>query len=361
MTSSLEPVLPPALTAQRDIEALLAIQASFGLNATFGWSNLTDPCARGNGWSNVACSCQDIDPATFEEEHRHCGNYERSGDFSRVIYLELEGTGNGEDKLKGTIPSEIGQLNELRWLSLEDNELEGEIPDSFRNLTELRYLSLADNRLSGTVPDYFSSYEHLMSLHLHGNNFNGSLSDNWCNGKHTEEDSVNETIAGSIYNNPFMCGKLASLLFKMTAESGKVPDCLVDILKDTNNTWLYRETSENGDSSSKARHDCDDTPPICIEEVNGCKLSVPAFWTHEDNVTFNYTNFTDPETGISHYDFNIVRVVNAVSNDRFRVGENNTVEFEPVTVKIKVSPLFVFDYFLPDLIECLVKCAMLIF
>lgn len=213
---------PPALTAEGDIKALLAIQDSFGPNATFGWSNLTDPCARSNGWRKVACSCQEFDPATFEEERRHCGNYAQNGSYSRVIYLELEGTGNGDDKLKGTIPPEIGQLNELRWLSLEDNELDDEIPDSFRNLTELRYLSLADNRLSGTVPDYFSSYEHLMSLHLHGNNFSGSLSENWCNGKHKAKDLVNETMAGSIYNNPFMCGKLClfSTLFHCGIRKG---------------------------------------------------------------------------------------------------------------------------------------------
>lgn len=350
MTSNLEPVLmspspsPPPLTAQADIEALLAIQASFGANVTLGWNISTDPCAQGNGWSNVACSCQDIDPATFEEEHRHCGDYIRSGNYSRVIYLELEGTGKGEDKLKGTIPPELGQLNELRWLSLEDNELEGEIPDTFENLKELRYLSLGDNRLSGTVPDYFSSYEHLMSLHLHDNNFSGSLSENWCREKHKEENSGNQTIIGTISNNPLMCGKpcLFNTQTDFGVEPGKVPDCLADVLQGaTENTFLYIQTNESNNGATEFRADCDDTPPICIEAVNGCKLSVPPFWTLEDNVTFNYTSFTDPETDINHYEFNIVRVVNATSNDRFGVGVNNTAEYEPITVKTQVSALLV--------------------
>jgi len=115
-----------------------------------------------------------------------------------------------------------------------------------------------------------------------------------------------------------------------------VPECLRSITN-LNGTFLYVPTND----SSQTYPRCDTTEPICDEDINGCRLSVPEYWIREDNVTFSYTNFTDPETGIYAYTFNIIRVVNATSNDSFTVGQNNTVEYKNVTVKLKVCLFFV--------------------
>eukprot|EP00210_Caulerpa_lentillifera_P002998 g2862.t1 len=308
---------PP--TASKDIEALLAIQDALGENSFLEWNRSTDPCNKDQTWRFVGCTCDQFNSTLFQEKWTHCDNYEPNPNRSRVIYLEIERSGSEEDKLKGTIPAQIGNLKKLRWLNLEGNHLEGEIPRSFRKLKELRYLSLANNRLSGSIPDYFGSYDNLMTLKLHQNNFSGELPAQWCSPDEEGRENKwqNGSISGSIYENPLMCGK--------------VPDCLTDVFMNRNDTWLYIPTND----TSQIYQECDITDPICDEGINGCKVSVPKFWNREDNVNFNFTNFTDPETGIFGYEFNIIRIVNTSSNDSFSLGLSSTVDYYNKTVTLK--------------------------
>eukprot|EP00210_Caulerpa_lentillifera_P004366 g4164.t1 len=330
---------PPPPTYLGDINALLAIQAYFNASERLNWNRSIDPCGEDTSWKNVACSCNGFGPTVYEE-YIHCDNYTANPRRSRVVYLTLDGGANEIDKFKGSIPDEIGRLKKLRWLSLKNNDLDGVIPDSFRNLKQLRYLSLANNRLSGTVPHFFSSYKHLMSIYLHHNNFSGSLADDWCRKRNNQQ--TNNVTAGSIYQNNYMCGEHPSILHTLVlanSVSGKLPSCLTDVMQNLNETYLYIQSNDS--SIAKAPTECDATPPICQEDVNGCKLSVPSFWNRED-VIFNYTSFTDPETGISHYEFRIIRVVvvNATSNDRFTVGVKNLAEITPKTVILKNNVSF---------------------
>ena len=55
--------------------------------------------------------------------------------------------------LTGSIPPEIGNLTNLRYLYLDDNQLTGEIPPEIGNLTNLTGFYLQDNQLSGIIPD----------------------------------------------------------------------------------------------------------------------------------------------------------------------------------------------------------------
>ena len=58
----------------------------------------------------------------------------------------------GSNQLNGKIPSELGDLANLRVLSLSDNQLAGEIPAELGRLTNLTVLRLAGNQLTGCVP-----------------------------------------------------------------------------------------------------------------------------------------------------------------------------------------------------------------
>ena len=56
-------------------------------------------------------------------------------DVGKIIRVELYDNG-----LNGRIPSELGDLQYLEWLSLEVNELSGQIPPQLGNLTSLERL-----------------------------------------------------------------------------------------------------------------------------------------------------------------------------------------------------------------------------
>ena len=62
--------------------------------------------------------------------------------------------------LSGSIPSEPGNLAELKWLYLEDNELSGEIPSKLVNLVHLQGFSLSENRVRGCGPVSWSRVAH---------------------------------------------------------------------------------------------------------------------------------------------------------------------------------------------------------
>lgn len=62
-----------------------------------------------------------------------------------------------DNNLSGSLPTEIGDLTNLKELSLGSNHLTGAIPTSVGNLTALETLYLSKNTLAGEVPASFSS------------------------------------------------------------------------------------------------------------------------------------------------------------------------------------------------------------
>jgi Leucine-rich repeat (LRR) protein len=74
--------------------------------------------------------------------------------------------------LGGVLPSGIGNLKKLRYLSL-GLLLNGTIPPSFSKLTSLQYLAISSNNFYGAVPDL--SATKLTYLSLASNNFTGAL------------------------------------------------------------------------------------------------------------------------------------------------------------------------------------------
>ena len=77
--------------------------------------------------------------------------------------------------MSGEIPPELGNLSNLRTLSLNDNRLNGGIPPELGNLTSLQRLNLVRNRLSGDVPPELDSLTNLRRLSLSGNQLAGCI------------------------------------------------------------------------------------------------------------------------------------------------------------------------------------------
>ena len=88
----------------------------------------------------------------------------------RVVGLDLP-----QNELSGTIPSELGRLTNLRWLSLYGNQLSGEIPPELGNLATLESLELSNNQLSGKIPPQLSNLINLRVLWLYNNRLEGCI------------------------------------------------------------------------------------------------------------------------------------------------------------------------------------------
>ena len=92
------------------------------------------------------------------------------GTPQRVTGIELEESG-----LTGTIPTQLGNLDGLIFLSLWDNQLTGAIPSQLGSLSNLTGLWLSGNQLTGSVPSQLSNLSSLEVLDLESNQLSGQL------------------------------------------------------------------------------------------------------------------------------------------------------------------------------------------
>ena len=87
----------------------------------------------------------------------------------RVTHLTLS------SGMNGTLPSSLGNLTELKVLSLGRNQLTGTIPSSLGRLTKLEVLSLHHNRLTGSIPSSLGRLTNLEKLLLNHNRLTGTI------------------------------------------------------------------------------------------------------------------------------------------------------------------------------------------
>ena len=144
-----EPEANPGLV--HDCEVLLSIRDRLGGGVELDWSE----SAPMEEWEGVTLG----------------------GEPSRVRSLILPGYGSGiaRDKLTGTLPPDLGGLDELRALELDWNYLSGSIPPELGSLTNLRSLVLINNYLSGSIPPELGNLTNLSTLYLWGNRFTGCI------------------------------------------------------------------------------------------------------------------------------------------------------------------------------------------
>ena len=91
-------------------------------------------------------------------------------DSGRVIQINLK-----SNNLSGSLPSDISQINKLKYLNLGLNHLSGEIPDRIGNLQFLESLSLGNNQFTGSIPSTFGNLTNLWFLYLAHNQLTGTI------------------------------------------------------------------------------------------------------------------------------------------------------------------------------------------
>ncbi|KAE8713874.1 Detected protein of confused Function [Hibiscus syriacus] len=140
--------------------------------------------------------------------------------------LSLDG-----NKLQGSIPHDLCGLNRLYELTLDDNELDGPLPACLSELTSLRKISLSYNKFHSSIPSSFWSLKDILEVDLSFNNFNGLLPSDIGNLK-----VVNRLdLSGNFFSSdiPPAIGSLhdvQALVLSHNRLQGPIPESLGDLL-----------------------------------------------------------------------------------------------------------------------------------
>lgn len=97
-------------------------------------------------------------------------------DFPRVVSISVVAK-----NLSGTIPPQLGSLDQLRRLSLHHNHLSGSLPSQLFNASSLRSIFLEGNRLTGSIPAEIGQLHYLQNLDFSGNMLYGMIPDSIAN------------------------------------------------------------------------------------------------------------------------------------------------------------------------------------
>lgn len=245
-------------TDDNDVNALRALQQSWGQRAasTLQWTG-NDPCG-GSGWTGVKCDSSSPQRVTSIELSGLGLAGELPPDIgllTALLTLDLSYnnlTGSIPSQIgqlthldalilqfnffNGKIPTEIGQLKNLSTLSLNGNFLTGGIPNEIGLLEKLYWLDLAQNQLQGPLP-YSSDGNSIVQVgldnltnaghfHLNNNSFSGPIPDSMCHSGmsliHLLLDS--NRLTGTIPGGLGLCGKLLILKLNNNLLRGTIPD-----------------------------------------------------------------------------------------------------------------------------------------
>jgi len=97
------------------------------------------------------------------------------------------------------LPTQLGNLTNLRELYLDNNEFNGSLPAKISNLTNLGLLFLNNNQFSGSLPAELGDLTNLVWLFLSYNQFDGSLPAELCHLTNLTILSINENNLQGCY------------------------------------------------------------------------------------------------------------------------------------------------------------------
>ena len=160
------------------------------------------------------------------------GNQIRSAIPNTITQLtNLEDLWLGENQLGGTIPEDIGNMTSLQYLALDYNNISGSLPASMMSMSNLRYLSLRNNDLSGAIPDNIGDMMSLEVLNLSRNRLTRYLPDSIGRLSNLRElrissNRLSSTIPGALGN----LTKLEHLDLSGNRLSGHLPRTLGNLI-----------------------------------------------------------------------------------------------------------------------------------
>ena len=166
-----------------------------------------------------------------------CGNQLRGaipnslGNLTNLTSLSL-----WNNELNGTIPESLGNLGSLQNMYLGGNQLRGAIPESLGNLTNLTTLSLWGNQLSGAIPSSLGGLGSLLNLHLSSNALSGTIPESLGSLASLQELSLwDNELSGQL---PDSLGNLTNLTF-LNISRNSLDGPIPDLSRLTSLKWVY--------------------------------------------------------------------------------------------------------------------------
>ncbi|KAF8013065.1 hypothetical protein BT93_I1054 [Corymbia citriodora subsp. variegata] len=171
-----------AASASGDAMSLLSFKSSVSADPSgllSEWNDSTSYCT----WRGVTCDAS----------------------FRRVVALSVVGSSSRLNStrensfLAGKLPEAIGDLTELRTLSIPYNAFSGKIPTSIEKLRFLEVLQLQGNNFSGEIPVQIRYHPFLRLVNLSCNSLSGSIPSGFIGyGRLAAVDLSNNQLSGGI-------------------------------------------------------------------------------------------------------------------------------------------------------------------
>eukprot|EP00980_Cylindrotheca_fusiformis_P009969 scaffold2203_cov106-Cylindrotheca_fusiformis.AAC.3 len=141
------------------------------------------------------------------------------GNLQNARHIDMD-----SNNFEGSIPSEIGNLQQLLDLSLWGNSFSGTIPTEIGNLQQLTLLRLWDNLFSGTIPSEIGNLQQLAGLGLSGNTFSGTIPSEIGNLQQLTGLSLNEnSLSGTVPSEIGNLQQLVGFYLSKNSFSGTIP------------------------------------------------------------------------------------------------------------------------------------------
>ncbi|PQQ11041.1 putative LRR receptor-like serine/threonine-protein kinase [Prunus yedoensis var. nudiflora] len=127
------------------------------------------------------------------------------------------------NQLSGSIPREIGNLTMLKAIRLDFNNFK-EIPNEIGSLDQVEFMYVQENALKGHVPVTVFNISSLTMLSLYGNSLNGGIPDNIC--QHLPNIQLlnlgNNRFGGPLPSKLWQCKELLELALENNNFSGSI-------------------------------------------------------------------------------------------------------------------------------------------
>ncbi|PPD74817.1 hypothetical protein GOBAR_DD28248 [Gossypium barbadense] len=140
--------------------------------------------------------------------------------------LKLETLNVAMNRLSGPIPSYLGNITSLKYLSLENNLFSGTIPPEFGKLVNLENLTLSANYLVGKFPSFLANLSNIKELRISSNNFSGKMPDIFQSWKQLEKLEIQASgFEGPIPSSLALLHNLVELrISDLPGEGSKFPN-----------------------------------------------------------------------------------------------------------------------------------------